>query len=72
MCFWLTRAKSNNFNIKKNIPEDSVNITPDVLHFYFFSGRPVRDIMCNMFFLKILGSIFTLLRLGDRPQESFF
>ena len=66
MCFWLTRAKSNNFNIKKNIPEDSVNITPDVSHFYFFSGRPVRDTMCNMFFFENFGVHFYTIKTGTQ------
>ena len=55
------------------LPEDPVNSTPGVSHFYFFLGRPARDTMCNLFFffLKILGSILTLLRPGHRPQKSF-
>ena len=55
------------------VTEDPLNSTPDVSHFYFFSGRPVRDTMCNMvFFLKIFRSILTQIRQGHGLQEFVF
>ena len=48
-----------------DIPEDPVNSTPDVSHFYFFSGRPVRDTMCNMvFFFENFGVHFDTFKTG--------
>ncbi len=54
------------------LPEDPAYSTPDVSNFFFFSGRYVRDTMCNsVFFFNFFGSIFTHLRPGHRPQKIF-
>jgi hypothetical protein len=56
-----------------NIPEDPAHSTPDGSNFFIFSGRYVRDTMCNsVFFFNYFGSIFTQFRPGYKPQKSFF
>ena len=57
----------------KIVPEDPVNSTPYVSLSLFISGPPFRDSLWNMvIFLKILESIFTQLRPGNRPQYFVF
>ena len=54
------------------IPEDPVNSTPDVSHF-FFSGQPVRGTMCNMFFFfENFGVHFDTFKTGTQTPEVVF
>ena len=67
--YWAFRViKVFSLNAFQDLPEDPSNSTPDVSYFFFF-GPLVRDTICN---LKMLGSIFTQLRSGHRPQEVVF
>ena len=56
---------SENVSTYFNLPEDPVNSTPDVSHFYFFSWHPVRDTMDTCFFFEKFGVHFSTFETGN-------